>query len=202
MRSFVRDMARGVALLAAVPFYLLHRVESLVLGRERSFMGLSQLLALVPGIYGVWLRAAFYRLALRSCPQSCAIEFMTTFVTPEAVLGRNVYIGSHCNIGLADIGDDCLIGSHVLVTSGRNVHHFDDVETPIRLQGGERETTRIGRDCWIGNGAVVMADVGEGCVVAAGGVVVSPLPPYSVAAGVPARVIRKRGEPRDEGGTP
>ena len=47
-----------------------------------------------------------------------------------------------------------------------------------------------------------MADVGEGCVVAAGGVVVSPLPPYSVAAGVPARVIRKRGEPRDEGGTP
>lgn len=202
MKSVVRGVARGVALLVAAPFYVLHRVEALVLGRERSFMGMSQLLALVPGIYGVWLRVAFYRLALCDCAPSCAIEFMTTFVTPDVKLGRNVYIGSHCNIGLADIGDDCLIGSHVLVTSGRNVHRFDDVETPIRLQGGERETTHIGRDCWIGNGAVVMADVGEGCVVAAGGVVVSPLPPYSVAAGVPARVMRRRGDTRHEGAKP
>lgn len=196
MGMSIRKGLKALVLLAALPFYLLHRVESLVLGRERSFMGMSQLLSLLPGVYGVCLRAAFYRLALRECTQECAIEFMTTFVSPDTVIGRNVYIGSHCNIGLADIGDDCLLGSHVLVTSGRNRHHFEDVDTPIRLQGGERHLTSIGRDCWIGNGAIVMAEVGEGCVVAAGSVVTEPLAPYSIAAGVPARVLRRRGEPR------
>ncbi|WP_353117846.1 acyltransferase [Nitratidesulfovibrio sp.] len=199
-RTMMRTAVHALALLLALAPYLLHRLESLFLGRQRSFMGMSQLLSLLPGVYGSVLRAGFYRLALRGCPQECVIEFMTTFVTPEAAVGRNVYIGSHCNLGWVEIGDDCLIGSYVLVTSGRNQHFFDDIRTPIRLQGGAPALVRIGRDCWIGNGVIVMAEIGEGCVVAAGSVVTEPLAPYSIAVGVPARVIRQRGDGVSAGG--
>lgn len=201
MRNMLGQVAKALALLIALVPYLLHRIESLALGRKRSFMGMSQLLSLVPGVYGSYLRAAFYRLALERCPQECVIEFMTTFVTPEATIGRNVYLGSHCNIGFADIGEDCLFGSYVLVTSGRNQHRFTAVDIPIRLQGGEATRIVIGRDCWIGNGSIIMAHVGDGCVVAAGSVVTEALEPYSIAAGVPARVIGQRGGAQAGSGT-
>lgn len=192
----VRNMLKAFVLVCAVPFYVLHRLEALALGRERSFAGMTQLLALLPGVYGVLLRVAFLRLALHGCTPACVVEFMTTFVTPRTVIGRNVYIGAYCNIGHADIGDDSLLGTHVMVTSGKQTHFFDDPDVPIRLQGGRDECVRIGRDCWIGNGAIVMADVGDGCVVAAGSVVAEALPPYSIAAGIPARVLGRRGERR------
>ena len=50
----------------------------------------------------------------------------------------------------------------------------------------------IGRDSWIGDRAVVMADVGRHCVVAAGAVVTKPVPDFAVVVGVPARVVRSR----------
>lgn len=193
----LRNILRTFVLLCAVPFLALHRLEALVLGRERSFAGMTQLLALLPGVYGSLLRVGFLRLALHGCTPDCVVEFMTTFVTPQTRLGRNVYIGAYCNIGLADIGDDCLLGTHVMITSGRHTHFFEDPTVPIRLQGGRDACVRIGRDCWIGNGAIVMADVGDGCVVAAGSVVAEAMPPYSIVAGVPARVLGRRGGQRE-----
>ena len=52
----------------------------------------------------------------------------------------------------------------------------------------------IGAGAWIGTGAIVLADVGRGTVVAAGSVVTKPLPDGVIAAGVPARVVRSRFE--------
>ena len=54
----------------------------------------------------------------------------------------------------------------------------------------------IGRDCYLGMNVSVLwsADIGEGSVVGAGSVVVKPIPPYSVAVGVPAQVMKKREE--------
>jgi acetyltransferase-like isoleucine patch superfamily enzyme len=80
-----------------------------------------------------------------------------------------------------------------MITAGKNQHKFDFRDKLIRLQGGEFHRVRIGRDCWIGNGAIIMADVGEGSVIAAGSVVTKPIPPYSIAVGSPARVIGERG---------
>ena len=55
---------------------------------------------------------------------------------------------------------------------------------------------RIGDDCWLGTGVVVVAgvEIGDGCVVGAGAVVTRSLPPGSVAVGVPARVVAASGE--------
>jgi virginiamycin A acetyltransferase len=182
-----------VFFLLILPAYALHAGLAFVLGEKRAFMEFSQWLAVVPGFLGVGSRAAFYHLTMASCARNCYIEFMTTFVTPDTRIGEHVYIGSMCNVSLAEIGDDCLIGTGVLITSGQGQHNFSSRTTPIRLQGGETRRTVIGRDCWIGNGAIVMADVGEGCVIAAGSVVTKPIPPYSIAAGSPAKVIGERG---------
>jgi acetyltransferase-like isoleucine patch superfamily enzyme len=92
------------------------------------------------------------------------------------------------------LGRDVLLASGVQIPSGGKTHYFDDPTRPIREQGGERRMVIIGAGAWIGTGAIVLADVGKGTVVAAGAVVTKPLPDNVIAAGVPAKVIRSRFE--------
>jgi acetyltransferase-like isoleucine patch superfamily enzyme len=77
----------------------------------------------------------------------------------------------------------------VHVPSGRHTHGTGE-DVPFREQEGVRTLVRIGAGSWIGSNAVVMADVGPGCIVGAGAVVTRPLPARVLAAGVPARVVR------------
>jgi acetyltransferase-like isoleucine patch superfamily enzyme len=73
-------------------------------------------------------------------------------------------------------------------------HVFADPDRPIRLQGETAKGIRIGRDVWLGNGVRVTdgVEIGDGCVIGAGSVVTRSIPPYSIAVGSPARVIRQR----------
>lgn len=118
-------------------------------------------------------------------------------------LGDGVRIGSHVGFaqnafiavrGPVEIGDDCIFGPNVAIHSENHV--FSDPDTPIRLQGATRAGVRIGRDCWVGEGAIILdgVTIGDGCVIAAGAVVTRDVPDFSVAGGVPARVIGRRGE--------
>jgi len=188
MKKIIRYIFQIVALVPISVF----RINSMLIGKNRAFMSLSQFLALIPGCIGVYLRVECYSKIINFCDKNCTIEFLTTLVSPEIFIGKNVYVGSYCNISCCIIGDNSLIGSNVLVTSGNKQHIFTSRDIPIRLQGGRADIVVIGQDCWIGNGAIIMADIGEGCVVAAGSVVTKPIPPFSIAAGVPARVIGSR----------
>ncbi|AHG88392.1 transferase hexapeptide repeat containing protein [Gemmatirosa kalamazoonensis] len=110
-------------------------------------------------------------------------------------LGDRVAVGAGAFLGAQGgitIGDDVIMGPGVRIFSEN--HRTDDVDRPIRAQGVRRAAVTIGRDCWLGAGATVLAgvSVGEGSVVAAGAVVTRDVPPYSVVAGVPARVVRAR----------
>ena len=112
-------------------------------------------------------------------------------------VGDRTGIGDHCFIsgqGGVEIGSDVLFGPAVRVFSEN--HRFDQLDLPIRLQGEERAPVKIHDDCWIGAGATIVGGVtlGRGTVVGAGAVVTEDTPPGSVVAGVPARVVRKRGE--------
>lgn len=109
----------------------------------------------------------------------------------------SVNFGVHINAaegGTVVIGDDCLIAQNCVLRASN--HKFDDVSKPINLQGHEAGKIVLEADVWLGAGVVVVPGVtiGRGTVVGAGAVVTKDLPPMSVAAGVPAVVVRKRGE--------
>ncbi len=160
--------------------------------RDLIFQGHSQLMSLIPGVTGTFLRRAFYKLTLLECAPDCCISFGTTFATAEVRIKRGVYIGPFCNIGHADIGEDVLIGTGVMITSGRQQHYFSRLDIPIRLQGGANTRVTIGRDCWLGNGAIVMADLAEQSILSAGSVVTHATAPRSILTGNPASVVAVR----------
>lgn len=110
-------------------------------------------------------------------------------------LGNNVGIGEFAYLGGGgglDIGDDCIIGQYF--SCHPENHRFDSHALPIRQQGVTRQGIRIGNNCWIGSKVTVLdgVQIGNNCVIAAGAVVTTDIPENSVAAGVPARVIKNR----------
>ncbi len=108
---------------------------------------------------------------------------------------NNVYIGAGTTLyghnGLF-IGAFSLIAQNVTCTPYS--HIYDDPNTTIYGQGGHSQKVSIGPDAYIGMGVDIMysGSVGKGSVVGSGAVVVKPIPPYSIAVGNPARVIKER----------
>lgn len=117
-----------------------------------------------------------------------------------------VKIGDNCNIqygcllygvGGLEIGDNTRIGAKTIITPMN--HIYTDQGTLIREQGETAIGIKIGNDVWIGSGVRVLdgVTIGDGAVIGAGSVVTNSIPPFSVAVGIPARVIKKR-----DGGKP
>jgi virginiamycin A acetyltransferase len=192
MRRFLKSAVIGSAVLAVLPLWLLYRLEALLIGADKAFYGWSQLMSLFPGLPGNQLRFAFYKLTLASLGRDACICFGATFAHPGIRIGRGAYIGPHCNLGLCEIEDDALLGTGVHVMSGTGQHGTGDLDTPIREQPGSLKQVRVGADSWVGNKAVIGADVGRKCIIGAASVVVKPLPDFAIAAGNPAKIIRMR----------
>ncbi len=192
MKHVAKRIAFTIASVAVAPLWVHVRLSKRVHGTDGAFPGHAQLLGLVPFRIGVYLRAAFYGRTCTAVDREVSIGFLTLLSHTDVDLGRHVYIGPQSNIGSCAIGHDCLLGSGVHVLSGKRQHDFSDGDRPVREQGGRLQKIRIGEDCWIGNGAIVMADIGPHSVVAAGAVVVDDVPPRSIVAGNPAKVLRKR----------
>jgi acetyltransferase-like isoleucine patch superfamily enzyme len=98
------------------------------------------------------------------------------------------------SLGLVEIGDHCMLANGCFVSDAD--HRFDDLRRPVTWQGfTSRGPTRLGANVWLGANVVVTSGVtiGERCVVGANSVVTRDLPPRSVAAGAPARVLRTIG---------
>jgi acetyltransferase-like isoleucine patch superfamily enzyme len=194
MRSCCKSLANGLAMLLVLPAVLLYALGCAVLGSERAFPGWSQLFGLIPGLTGVLLRRAFYRMVLRRCGPDVTVSFGTIFSHPTIEVGRGVYIGAYCCLGDITLEDDVLLGSHVSIPNGGGQHGTARLDVPLRDQPGEWPRVIIGRDTWLGDRVIVLANVGRQCIVGAGSVVTKPLPERVVAVGVPARVIRYRSE--------
>ncbi|MBA2631197.1 MAG: acyltransferase [Thermoleophilaceae bacterium] len=117
--------------------------------------------------------------------------------------------GSFLNVGvmvaavdLVEIGAHCMFANGCFLTDGN--HRFDDPETPVPHQGfTSKGPTRVGDNVWCGANVVIASGVtvGQRCVIGANSVVTEDLPPFSIAAGAPARVLR-RVEYRQEGEAP
>ncbi|MBD2253492.1 acyltransferase [Nostoc parmelioides] len=99
-----------------------------------------------------------------------------------------------CISGPGDItiGKRCMIAAHSGIYA--NNHNFTDPILPIKYQGVTRKGIVIEDDCWLGHGVTVLdgVTIGKGSVIGAGAVVTKDIPPFSVAVGAPARVIKSR----------
>jgi len=198
MKAILKVLCSLICRILVFPLYLQTKFLGLFLKTDQPFQMSSHIVSLLPGVLGNYLRKEFYRMTLARCAPDVCVEFGTIIHQASVELGRRVYIGCHCSIGECIIEDDVLIGSNVDIISGKYQHYFDRLDIPIREQGGRLEKITIGRDSWIGNSAVVMANIGEQSIVAAGSVVVRDVPPRSIVAGNPARIIGKRGEKQSD----
>ena len=189
MRSFVHFLV----LVAIAPLLVCYGISKSILGADAAVEGSSQFLACLPGRLGVILRAAFFSRVLSQCDTTVFIGYGALLTKCDTRLGKHVYIGPYCQLGWVSIGDDTLLGPSVQIPSGPKAHTFDRLDTPIRNQTRESRQVSIGRDCWIGAGSIVMADVGDQSVIGGGSVVTKPIEPMQLAAGVPCKPIRPRG---------
>ena len=112
-------------------------------------------------------------------------------------IGDRTTFGNDCMFGAAggiEIGDDVIAGQFIRFHSEN--HNYDDVNTLIREQGVTHKGIKIGNNCWIGAGVVFLdgAELGDGCIVGANAVITRKFPENSIIAGIPARIIKRRGE--------
>jgi acetyltransferase-like isoleucine patch superfamily enzyme len=123
---------------------------------------------------------------------------------PAIVLEKGCKVGRRCMVSAKNriyLETDVIIGPSVLITD--HSHEFSNVELPIGFQGlTQGGTVRIERNCWIGHGAAIISTstdivIGRNSVVGANSVVTRSIPPYSVVAGNPGRVIKRYDPDRD-----
>ncbi len=193
LREVVKGVLRLLANALVAPLLLINRFKTVFMGRDRALEGSTELLSLIPGLTGQYLRRAFLAWTIEHCHPSASIGFGTVFSKAGARVDANSYIGGHCHIGLVHIERDVLIASGVHITSGARMHGAEDLTRPIKEQPGTNTLVTIGQGAWIGSLAAVMADVGHDSIIGAGAVVTRAIPEKVVAAGVPARILRQRG---------
>ncbi len=158
---------------------------------QRAWEILGRLNALTPGDFEA-MRALLGELTGQEVdPSVRVLPPLHTDGGRNLRFGRNVFVNHGCtamDLGGIDIGDDVMVGPNVqLISSG---HPLDPATRRSQITTGP---IRIGRGAWIAAGATILqgVTVGDDAVVAAGAVVTKDVPPRTLVAGVPARVIRE-----------
>jgi len=166
----------------------------------------------------LWLRTGG-RYGFSYIGKGVAIDGMPEFIIPccDIRLMNNIRIGKRCvfqgsprsRIVIHDkvtINDNCFITSLFSIDIGKGTsigentsirdynHQFEDPEMSIKDQGYYGAPIKIGEDCWIGRGCIILpgVTVGNGAVIGANSVVTKDVAPYSVVQGIPAGIIKMR----------
>jgi len=185
LKAIARCLVACFGALVALPFVVLAGLDRWMGERDALFILGSQGLAMVPGVLGNAARGAYYGHTLALFQKGAAIHFGSYFSKRGARVFAGAGIGAYCVIGLADIGPNVRIASRVSITSGL---HYHGSAAGLRDQDCV-ERVSIGADTWIGEGAVIGANVGANCIVGMGSVVVQPVPDATTVLGNPARRV-------------
>jgi len=111
------------------------------------------------------------------------------------VIGNYVYIGTNAHLSVKKliIEDFVMLASNVSIIGGD--HNFLNIGTPTIFSGrGDEKEVLLQKDAWIGHGSIIMhgVTIGEGAIVASGSLVTKDVKPYSIVAGIPAKLLRMR----------
>ena len=124
---------------------------------------------------------------------------LITYYGGRITIGKNTTVLEACEFFAhrgthIKIGDDCMLAKRTIIMT-RN-HIFDDPNVRMVKQGVKDEDVEIGSDVWTGLDTKILPGVkiGDGCVIGTSAVVAKDLEPMSIAVGIPAKVIKKRGE--------
>jgi virginiamycin A acetyltransferase len=182
LKKIVKAIVLAVFLVIAFPMALLAGFGRL----PRIFSTFAQLCAAIPGLPGDYLRIAYYRMTLDECSVQSRISYGSFFAHSQTRVAPGVYIGAYCVLGAAVIGARTMIASGVQILAGKNQHPrgADGRLAAIPIV----DPIRIGSDCWLGAGAIIMDDVGDGSTIGAGAIVTRRIHANSIAVGNPARV--------------
>lgn len=140
-------------------------------------------------------------ISMSSCPGlriECWDEYRGTKYSPNVSIGENVVFNWRCHVGAVGnitIGNNVLIGSNVLITDhshGSNTIHDINV-SPIDRDLFYKGAVTIEDDVWIGENVCILPNVtiGHNSIVGANSVVTKNVPPFSVVAGNPSRIIKQ-----------
>ena len=151
----------------------------------------AQSFALLPGLPGVSLRRAFYKLTLDECADSFFIGFGALFAHRHSRIEQDAYVGPYAVIGSAWLRRGCLIGTRSSIVSGTSMHSLDSQGRWTATDVRRFVQVEVGEYAWVGEGSIVMADIGASAMVGAGSVVSSRIPPRVVVVGNPARLARR-----------
>ncbi len=193
-KRFAKFLVYLISTLITLPIAILYKSTNALIKGDHLFMSIGQSLLLFPGKFGSYIRVAFYHQVLPSFSKNVYIGFGTYFSHPDVEVGEGVYIGSYCIIGKVKIRNHVTIGSNVNILSGKKQNNFEELGKPIQEQGGFFESVEIGENCWIGNGAIIMANLGKQCIIGAGSVIAKETSDYEILAGNPAKLIRRLNE--------
>lgn len=192
MRLFIKNMVFWAAFIVVLPTGLIVNLEKWIKNHSEFFFSLfAQSWALAPGLPGSYLRAAFYNQVLDYCHRECYLGFGMICTHREVRIEKNVYIGPYSMIGSAWIKESCLIGTRVSLLSGKNQHTLGEDGSWTAFNPEKKLQIVVGPRAWLGEGVILMADVGESSLIGSGAVVSSNVPAGVVGAGNPFRVIRK-----------
>jgi virginiamycin A acetyltransferase len=193
LRGTIKQIVDGISLVFALPAAATCWLECrLSPGSEAAYQFWSHVFSLLPGLPGLSLRRAFYRLTLDHCHPDFYIGFGALFTHRQAHVEAGVYIGPYALVGSSRLGRGSMIGSRASLLSGTDLHEMDHSTgswTPYHHT--RLRQILVGEHAYIGEGAIIMANIGARAMVAAGTVVSNAVPPAVVVAGNPARFVRK-----------
>lgn len=113
----------------------------------------------------------------------------------DIILNKNVNIGFNCEVyslNRVEIGENTLIAAYTYLIGGG--HTVDDIDTPFRDQEKHAFGIKIGKNVWLGAKSIIMdnCNIGDNSIIGAGAVVTESVPEFSIAVGIPAKVIKSR----------
>jgi serine acetyltransferase len=180
-----------LGLIGAAPLILATRLETVLFGPrcERAFVASKEILSVVPTFVGEFLRLAFYWATCQKVSPNACFTLGSMLAHREVVIGPRVLVGPYTFIGYAEIGADVLLAARVSIISGKYQHGRPRARAAGEGDAGWDDRIVIGRHSWIGQDAVILANVGENCTIGAGAVLYRDAPDDTTFLGNPARRV-------------